>query len=360
MLRSRLFRHILLDHDQPVAALVQRVGLHARFGSCTRAIAASKAAITSARCWGTGKGGDDDYSAHVKCLPPNGDAARSTPGLRRSCRQSRWLTGAASTCATLPPASTVSLEVLLLLPGLLAAARIRGSGRRVKAGKAIALRCPQGGLGAAARPGQWETSKMAMCVTGQAAVGATSIYVPVRVARLARAGLAKATPGAGTGPAAPQARLDLSYGHPRQRIYLRQYNYATYANYADGHLGPCAGRRRGERHGPLSAAHAEPGNMRTLAAVTDTPAQRAESAICRRAALRGAAPRITVRSRHTVEPPLAVSGNSLRPPPHQMPRLDIALHTDLVADTLRDVSVDRRRARATSGSDSPSPSPGES
>jgi len=68
MLRSRLFRHILLDHDQPVAALVQRVGLHARFGSCTRAIAASKAAITSARCWGTGKGGDDDYSAHVNAF----------------------------------------------------------------------------------------------------------------------------------------------------------------------------------------------------------------------------------------------------------------------------------------------------
>jgi hypothetical protein len=38
---------------------------------------------------------------------------------------------------------------------------------------------------------------------------------------------------------------------------------------------------RSERLGPLSATHAEPDNLRTLTAVIDTPARRAESAICR-------------------------------------------------------------------------------
>jgi hypothetical protein len=36
---------------------------------------------------------------------------------------------------------------------------------------------------------------------------------------------------------------------------------------------------RSERPGPLSATQAEPDNLRTLTAVIDTPAQRAESAI---------------------------------------------------------------------------------
>jgi hypothetical protein len=247
MLRSRLFRHILLDHDQPVAALVQRVGLHARFGSCTRTIAASKAAITSARCWGRGKAVTTTTAlmsnAFLLLVMPQ----EGTPGLRRSCRQSRWLTSAASICATLPPASTVSMEGLLLLPGLLAAARIRGSGHRVKAGKAIALRCPQGGLGAAARPGHGRRARRLCAPLGRQ-------------------------------PSEPP-RSTCSCGWPALISHTGILGSAyTYANCADGHLGPCAGRRRGERHGPLSAAHAEPGNLRTLAAVTDTPAQRAESA----------------------------------------------------------------------------------
>ena len=37
-------------------------------------------------------------------------------------------------------------------------------------------------------------------------------------------------------------------------------------------------QRYGERHGPLSAAYAEPDNLRTLTAVIDTSAQRTESA----------------------------------------------------------------------------------
>jgi hypothetical protein len=37
--------------------------------------------------------------------------------------------------------------------------------------------------------------------------------------------------------------------------------------------------RRDERHGPLSVAHTEPDNLRTLTAMIDTPTQRAESAI---------------------------------------------------------------------------------
>jgi len=41
----------------------------------------------------------------------------------------------------------------------------------------------------------------------------------------------------------------------------------------------CAARRRGERHTPPSAAHAERDNLRTLTAVNDALAQRAESAI---------------------------------------------------------------------------------
>jgi hypothetical protein len=35
-----------------------------------------------------------------------------------------------------------------------------------------------------------------------------------------------------------------------------------------------------KRLGPLDAAHTEPDNMRTLRAITETSAQRAESAIC--------------------------------------------------------------------------------
>jgi hypothetical protein len=42
----------------------------------------------------------------------------------------------------------------------------------------------------------------------------------------------------------------------------------------------CAALHRKERHGPLSAAHAEPNDLRKLSAVTDISAQRAESAIC--------------------------------------------------------------------------------
>jgi hypothetical protein len=99
------------------------------------------------------------------------------------------LTGAATTCATLLSAS---LEGLLLLPGLLARARICGSGRRVKAGEAIAQRSRSGarraGLRRRPRAGQWGASKTATCGTGHAAMGATLIYVPVRVARLAPGG----------------------------------------------------------------------------------------------------------------------------------------------------------------------------
>jgi hypothetical protein len=44
-----------------------------------------------------------------------------------------------------------------------------------------------------------------------------------------------------------------------------------------------AARHRGKRHG-RSAPHAQADNLRTLTAVTDRPAQRAESAIRRHAA----------------------------------------------------------------------------
>jgi hypothetical protein len=58
--------------------------------------------------------------------------------------------------------------------------------------------------------------------------------------------------------------------------HLRQHPHRIYA--ANQHVG-CAARRRGERHGPRSAAHAEPDNLRTLTAVIDTSALCAESAI---------------------------------------------------------------------------------
>ena len=54
---------------------------------------------------------------------------------------------------------------------------------------------------------------------------------------------------------------------------------AAYDAYDADHLRCLCGRRRGARHGPLSAAQAERDDLRTLTAVTDTPTQRAESAL---------------------------------------------------------------------------------
>jgi hypothetical protein len=51
------------------------------------------------------------------------------------------------------------------------------------------------------------------------------------------------------------------------------------ATEAADHLPAYAADRRGEGDGPLSTAHAEPDDLRAFAAVIDTLAQRADSAI---------------------------------------------------------------------------------
>jgi hypothetical protein len=53
VLRTRLLRLVLLDHDQPVAPLVQRVEFN--WFVVHRLMAVSKAPSTSAPCSGTGK-----------------------------------------------------------------------------------------------------------------------------------------------------------------------------------------------------------------------------------------------------------------------------------------------------------------
>jgi hypothetical protein len=52
--RARLLRFVLLDHDEPAGHFLQRVELNARW-AVNPAIAASKAAVTAARCPGTGQ-----------------------------------------------------------------------------------------------------------------------------------------------------------------------------------------------------------------------------------------------------------------------------------------------------------------
>src|SRR5215469_13476949 len=77
--RARLLRLVLLDHDQPVASLMQRVQFNARLvvdpGDCLLEGCDHLGAVP-----GDGKGRDDDSDAHVRCfLPPGiiplGDAA---------------------------------------------------------------------------------------------------------------------------------------------------------------------------------------------------------------------------------------------------------------------------------------------
>jgi hypothetical protein len=70
--RPRLLRLVLLDHDQPVASLVQRVQFHARFavypGDRRLEGGDHRGAVL-----GDGKGRDDDDNAHIPCSTVVGD-----------------------------------------------------------------------------------------------------------------------------------------------------------------------------------------------------------------------------------------------------------------------------------------------